>query len=222
MTEETQLSTEFRETDLVPSNDEHFKTMSSVRNYLPNLKLYSGQARAVQQGKITIAHWGLQKTKDEITDLGKTVDVIFFSYRYKAVEKVNGQYIAYYDPSSPEFKRTKAKAQADRNSGNMAGIEFLAWLPSIESFAIWFACSTSALDISKEVTACFGKGVTLSSKLVNWQEFTWHAPVQNLAATEVGRPAMEDLQAVGTAFRSPKKQTRETVDGLPDEEDDRR
>lgn len=208
MTETTEIST-FSPTDLIPAEDKYFDDLSSGKSFLPTLKLFAAQSKAVAANKIAMAHWGVQTSKTEIIDLGKNPDVIFYSHRYKAVEKVGGEYINYYDEKSENFKRTKAKAEADKQSGCMAGIEFLCWLPSLGKFAIYYANNTSALKISKEIRALYTKFSTLSSEFVEWKDFSWYAPKINLCSTDLTLPEMSQLESVGRWFLTPKESSKE-------------
>lgn len=224
MTEETELST-FNASALIPAEDTNLATVATRRAFLPNLKLFAAQSAAVIGGKIGMAHMGLQKSKDSIVDLGKTVDLIFYTYRYKAVEKVGGEYINYYhlanETFGDEFKRTTEKSK-DKNSGCMSGVEFLVWIPSQNEFAIYYANNTSALGIVKSITALLTKPATLGSELVKTKDFSWYAPTVTLCSTEVSQPQMAELQSVGQWFLSPKKSSKEVDEETTTTSNDRR
>lgn len=221
MSEETGLINTFNPTDLAPKDEDGFlKQLANKTSFLPSLKLFASQAAAVTQDKIAKAHYGIQRSKDDIIDLGKTPDVIFYARRYKAVEKVGGEYFSYYNHKSENFARAKEKSE-DRNSGSMCGIEFLVWVPSEKTFCGFYANNTSTLQIADKIIAMFGKAVTLGSKPVQWKTYNWYAPTIIACATDLELPDTNELQVVGNKFVNPKEADRE-VDTEADKNEDRR
>jgi hypothetical protein len=220
MTEQTGLAT--LSNDLVPEKDSFLKELTTSSAFTPTLKLFVSQSSIVAEGKFPMNHWGVQKSKDDIVDLGKNVDVIFYTRRYKAVEKVGGEYISFYDPQSEGFQRAKEKAKV-KNSGSLCGIEYLGWIPSLSMFVIYYANSWSALQIANEIIAMFNKPATMGSKPYASKTYKWVGPNIIACATELSGPTQEDLDAEAKKFLNPKSSTKEVdTDEAPAGAEDRR
>lgn len=204
MSETTLIKTENNEL-LLTDDDAAFASKAKTVGFLPTLKLFNSSAKAVKQNKIPMAHYGLVKNKDNIEDLGSNLDVIPVTHRFKAVEKVGDSYYSYYDDTSEAFKRTEATAAKDRQSGCMAGIEFLFWLPEASCFVLWYASTTSTLNIAKQVKAMYLKGVTLGVEYIETKKFSWHAPTIKACSTQLNVPSQDDLDAELNKFRNPKE-----------------
>lgn len=197
---------------LTTQDDKDFASLAKNLGFLPSFKLFNAQAKACQQRKITAGNFGLVKSKDDIVDLGPQTDVIPITHRLKAVEKAGDQYLSYYQRSSEGFERAKAKADADKNSGCMAGVEFLLWIPDHMTFALFYAFNTSNLAVADAIKALYLKATTFKSKFVETKKFSWFAPEVLICSTELITPEQDLLNSTVKAFRSPKEATVEVDD----------
>lgn len=195
---------------LIQTQDEkEFASLAKNLGFLPSFKLFNSQAKAVSRNIIAAAHFGLVKGKEDITDLGLQVDVIPICHRLKAVEKAGDEYLSYYNRNSEGFERAKAKADSDKMSGCMAGIEFLLWVPDQQTFALFYAFNTSGLAVADAIRALYLKAATFKGKFIETKKFSWWAPDVIACSTDLMIPEPELLNSTIKAFRNPKEATVE-------------
>lgn len=190
-------------------DDGDFKSLAKNVSFLAGFKLFNAQSGAVMRRKIAAAHFGLVKGKDDIHDFGDSVDIIPIAHRFKAVLKHEGEYLSYYKRKSEPFLRAEAMAKADKQSGCMAGIEFLIWIPELSVFSLWYCFTTSTLGAADSIQAQYLKPTTVKSRLVETKKFSWFEPEILRCSTELAPPTDEQLTDELTRFRNPKEATVE-------------
>jgi len=209
------------ENDLIPAealapakyvSDEHWDSLASSSTFLPRLQVMTGNSGLVSSGKISPGRLGLVKSKEEVEDLGNQIDCIPLSFRYKAMSfSDNGDVVSKFNPSDPEFKKIQEKSSI-QNSGCMAGIEFLLWLPNQDKFCTFYLASVSARKESANIRGLIGKGATIKTKFIESKRYKWHAPVVTVCSSPLDPPEMEALKEEMEKFNNPKESEVELAD----------
>lgn len=185
-------------------------------NFLPRLQLFTSNSDEVKRGNIGVATYGLVTGKDQLKPLGKTVLVVPLAWRAKAMTvKDVEKPLAYHKPQSPEFKAIRAKADADSNSGNMYGPEYLMWIPG-EGYVTFFMGSKTARNAATPVRALLPKpngslraGI-LNSVFIEAKGFSWHGPTISPSDQSFEGPPPETVLETITNFLNP-------VDSVPED-----
>lgn len=183
--------------------------LTSSSSFLPRIQLFVATSDAVQQGKIPIGHWGLVRG-EAINDLGDALNCWPLSWRFKAM-RLGDQIIAKHNPQDPEFQKIAAEAKIPNQQGALAGLEFLLYIPDVDSFATYFMANASARKEAPNLRALIGKPTTIESKFTKNAKGKWHAPVVLACQTPLDEPNMEALQPIIAAFINPKDSGIETA-----------
>lgn len=185
-------------------DDEAFRGLSGNNSFLPRLQLFGASSGVVKEGKIPMAHYGLVKGKDSLIDLGNEVDLIPLTYRFKAMEITGDEVFSFFKPKSPEFLRIQGLS-GEKDSGCMAGVEFLVWVPEHKEFATFYAANTSSKNEAPKIKQLLGKGSTFKVTYVKGKKNSWHAPVVLPCSTDISElPDTELLNTVVASFCDPK------------------
>ena len=187
-------------------DDSVFDDLAKASDFLPRLQLYS-KGKAIDKGKVRPGSYGIPMSKDDITDLGNSIDVLVLTRKPKAIDMGDTEaIISVYDPNSDEFKRIAAKS-AERDSHCMYGVTFLVFERSTGKFLEFFCGTKSSrgeagklyqyMPLSQnEIDAKGLEGVeahgplpvTLKSKLVEKGSFSWFVPVVQACSTPIELP----------------------------------
>jgi len=192
------------ETALVPAfenlpstqlgSDDGFDNLAKGGDFLGRLQLYS-KGSAINKELIAPGHWGIPEGDDQITDLGKTVDLIPLARRPKAIDLSDTDaIITNYDMESKEFDRIAASSM-EQNSGCMYGTSFLVFERTTCRFLEYFCGTKSTRSESKKIFPYLTmtaedltkRGLNgephgplpfrMNVKLVEKKKWSWHAPV---------------------------------------------
>jgi hypothetical protein len=153
--------------------------------FLPYLQLYGSNSEEAKRGLIPIANYGTVEGKEaKLTDCGKTILVVPCAWRSKAMwfKAPDGKPKAFHNQQSEQFKKIRAAADADSNSGNMYGPEYLFWFPAQKRFVTFFMGSKTARNAAGAVHALLPraggglKGGMLTGVLIDNGTHTWHGP----------------------------------------------
>lgn len=182
------------------SNDYAGYDRNAGSKYLAHLRLYTGTANAIATGMIGAGHFGAERRKDSISDLGTSINVIPFAIKDMALDtSQTGKPVRSFDAQSELFKDIQKKAASDGTSFKF-GTVFLMFEQSLGEWLDFFCAPPSWRDeVSDALRGFLGneergpKGVTLSSKLVGTAR-KWYMPV----VTECTTPFVNapDLDAV--------------------------
>jgi len=175
-------------------SDDGFDGLAKGGDFLGRLQLYS-KGSAINKELISPGHWGIPEGDDQITDLGKTVDVIPLARRPKAIDLSDTDaIITNYDMDSKEFRRIET-ASAEQNSGCMYGTSFLVYERTTGRFLEYFCGTKSTRSESKKIFPFLAvtaedivkRGLNvephgplplrMNVKLVEKKKWSWHAPV---------------------------------------------
>lgn len=213
-------------------SDDDFDAMSKSNDFLSRLQLFS-KGIAINKGLITPGSWGIPEGDDKLTDLGKTVDVIIFARRPKALDLHDTEAIlTSYDMKSKEFERIQA-ASGTQNSGCMYGPSFLVLERSSGRFLEWFCGTKTTRSEAKKMypfmrvteadiaarPALEGTQphdalpMTMNVKLCEKGTFSWHAPVVERCSTPFKNvPKIEKIIFEMERFLNPTDAGTESVD----------
>src|SRR5271157_4127225 len=190
--------------------DEQFDDLARGGDFIGRLQLFT-KGEAVNKGLIPPGHYGIPVSKDEVEDLGATVDVVPLARRPKALDMNDPDAIINsYDRDDPEFKRIEL-ASSDSESHCMFGVSFLVYEKSTERFLEFFCGSKSTRPEAKKLYPYMPltpadiearkldeephgpRPVTLSVKLAKNRKGSWHVPVVNKCSVPVKLPKDERL-----------------------------
>jgi hypothetical protein len=200
--------TDLNRTDLnLPApimSDAEFAEVSSPNKFLPRIQLMSSSSIAVTKRQIQGGNFGLTSGKD-LVDLGQQFDCWPLNVRPKALDMREKRPVSYFDSKSEQFAAIKA-ASTVQNSRCMWGPEFLLWLPSEGKFATYFFGNPThrraAPDLKALLTAPdFPKPATISSVLIETEQYVWHGPEIVECSTPFDLPSKEEILEQDKNFR---------------------
>ncbi len=162
---------------------EDVSAMLSGGDFLPYFRLYGSNTDACKEGKIGVAHFGME-IDSKITDAGAEVEVVILAIRPKAVQTGDSLIVEYHPDiedgkiTNTTFKHIMAQSKL-KDSGAMYGPELLLWIPSLTSYVTWHLNNATARREAKsaEIESLVGKAATLSVKLIDNGKYKWHGPV---------------------------------------------
>lgn len=210
--------------------DDTFAELAKGGDFLARLQLCS-KDKYVLGGKISPGSWGIPESAEEIVDLGKSVDVVPFARRPKAVDlNDKDAIITVYDMKSDEFKRIAAKS-LQQNSKCMYGPSFLIFERSSGRFLEWFCGSKSTRNVAGKMYPYLAltaediekrnlSGVephdalpfTMNTKLVEKRDFKWHVPVVVPCSVPFNDIPLAKIIREMERFLNPPAQAVEKVD----------
>lgn len=198
-------------------SDEAFAAIAAGADYLPRIQLMTGNSELVQEGKMNVGRYAFIRTKEDVVDLGKEVDVLVCAWRLKAMRVKDENIISVFDINDPEFMKIKNDSGI-KDSGALCGAEFLIWVPSQKSFATFYMASKSAKREAPAMRAHIDTAnnkpgpATLKSTLVDNGTYKWHAPIVNDCSTPFDLPTQDDFVENVNKFLNPPKNTVETAE----------
>ena len=181
--------------ELQSKYDSGFDEIASSTKFLPRLQLFTSNSEAVQTGKIPVAHYGLVKGKDNITDLGKSVLCMPLAYRAKALDTKANPIVAFHVQADPRFQAIVKRANANANSG----------------FVTFLMGSKSARNEAGAVRACIDKGMVLTANFIVGKEYKWHAPKAELSMQGISAPPPDRKGEILLDFLNPPDAEEEEV-----------
>lgn len=222
---------------VVQSADElrQLDSLAQSRSFTPRIQLYT-KGKAVDKGLISIGHYGIPKSADEIQDLGKSIDIIPFWRKAKAMDMSDtDNLIVSHDPNSEEFKRIVKLADSTQDSGCAYGPSYLVWERSTNAFyEIFFGTKSARYEspnVNKylPVTAAMIEAgstdekeprgaipLTLSAQYLERGRFSWYAPkAEDCLTPFVNLPSMDQLRAETERFFKPDEAGAKVVTEKP-------
>lgn len=183
-------------------------------SFLPYVQLFTGNSNAVQTGKITPGHYGIVRNK-EMTPIGNVLLCVPLAWRAVARNMNGDKPMSYFDPRSEKFQAVKARADADSNSGNMYGPEFVCWSPTHGFFTFMFG-SKSARNEAPAMKALLPSGgpprvAALGAQWIEGKEHSWWSPMVKLSAQSLPGLPVADVEQVVTDFLNPTDSKEEEV-----------
>ena len=199
-------------------SDEAYTELAKGGDFLKYVKLYT-KGEAIDAGRISPGHWGVPETKEEITDLGDSIDILPLARRPKALDSSDSSaIIVSYDEQSEDFKRI-VEQSTESNSNCQYGTSFLVLERFTGQFLeLWLNSKTSRPEarkifdylplnqarIDRLVAAAEAAGklapelvphgpipVTVKVRLAKNKRFSWHAPSVVKCSTPMKVPSTE-------------------------------
>ena len=189
----------------------------SRMSFFPRLQLFTSNSEQCKQGKIGVATYGLIKGKDELVPLGKNVIAVAIAWRAKAMFVKSDPPLAYHNAKSEEFQAIKKRADADSNSGNLYGPEFLLYIEE-HGFVTFFMGSKTARNEAGAVKALLPgadgrlKCGNFGSVYITGKEHSWHGPKVVVSAQTIALPEQAALDAAVADFLNPVDSTAESAE----------
>lgn len=212
MTDE--LSTENQNTliptDIGGSHTENALSIANTVDYLPRIKLCQGQAKEVLKKHVAAGgNYALVRGKDDIEDLGDSIDVLICSGRPKAM-RTGEQMITIFEEESDEFKKIMTDSKT-KNSGCFYGPEYLVYIPAAESFATLFMNNPTMRKRASHVHARLRNAATISTTLIENPEYSWFGPSVSDCSSPLVLPDVDIIRKAVDKYESEKSSQIETV-----------
>ena len=204
------------ETNFIPANigGSRAETALSVaknQDYLPRIKLCQGNAKEVLQKKIAAGgNYALVKSKDDLEDLGPSIDLVVCSGRPKAM-RTGDQIIVVLDQESEEFKKIVAESKV-KDSGCFYGPEYLVYIPVAETFATLFMNNPTMRREAPAVHARLRKAATITTHLIEGKLHTWFGPKCSDCSSPLNLPELSVVTSFVEAFENEESSQIETVE----------
>lgn len=198
--------------------------ISNDTGFLARIQLY-GKGKAVDKKLIPSGHYGSPASKEEIVDLGDSIDVIPFARRAKAIDMSDRENIKVsYDQTSDLFKYIKAQSTV-KDSSCQFGVSYLVFERSTGKFYEFFCGTKSAKKESAKINTYLPKfmggakdnavPMQLSAKLCEKGDWTWFAPKAGDCPTPFTAddlPPVEKIKQQIEDFLSPNEEAVEVAD----------
>ena len=201
----------------VVQDDASISSLTKTADYLPQIRIYGSEATIVKEGKFPMGHLGCYFTQDNIADLDTQFDCLVIAYRPRASLFGGDQPISYYGKVvdgewtySDSFISTKERAMAKEQS-YLVGLEFLFWVPSIKTFALFFMGNPTLRRESPNLKALVEKAATLKIKLIKTSKHTWHGVEVLNCKVPFDLPDSEALNQEVAKFYNPVDSSVEVV-----------
>jgi len=190
--------------------DESITSLTKTADYLPQIRIYGSEAEIVKEGKFPMGHLGCYFSQDNVVDLDTECDFLVVAYRPRASLFGGDQPISYYGKIvdgdwsySTSFLDTKKRAMAKEKS-YLVGLEFLLWVPTIKTFALFFMGTPTLRRESPNLLALEGKAAILKIKLIKTAKYTWHGVEIVECKVPFDLPEAETLQVQVNKFYKPE------------------
>lgn len=208
-------------------DDDIYAELAKGSDFIKSMKLYT-KGKAIDKGLIGPGRYGVYEGKEEITDLGKVIDLLVLARRPFAIDMSDRENIVRcYDTSDPVFADIRARS-GERDSGCQAGVDLLVFERSTATFYTWFMGSKSALKAASELYGYMPVSeaqaeklgveprgpvpATCSVKLIEGR-FSYHVPViQKCSTPFTNLPAEEAIVETITKFLNPRTDKVEEAD----------
>ena len=217
-------------------SDEDYAELTEGGEFLGSIKLCSTD-KYVKRNLIPNGHFGIPRSKDDIDDLGESIDILPLASRPKAVDMSDkSAVVESYDPSSAVFKDIKLRSTV-KDASCMCGLSFLVLERSTGQFFEYFfgsssshreaklvlgCCPLTQIDFDRKVAAGVDMGdvtphgacpVTLKSKYIETAKFSWYGPVATKCSQPFGKlPSMEAVSRTILKFMTVKSGGVEKVE----------
>jgi hypothetical protein len=183
----------------------------------------TNKAADVGLGKINANHYAI-KSGEALTDLGKEVIIVPFTWRPTALDlSKEGKIVSSHEQNSELFQDIQ-KRSFGADSGCLFGPEYLVWVPSQRSFCTLLFGSKSHRNVAKVFNGFLPQNgqlqsVILKSKPAQKDKFVWQVMdpflyPNGIAAEDL--PSPEELQDALNKFLNPPKADQvEVANGTP-------
>ena len=191
-------------------SDDQFADLAKGGDYIGRLQLFT-KGEAVNKGLVLPGHYGIPVSKDEVENLGVSVDIVPLARRQKAIDMSDlDAVVSVYDRNDAEFQRIETASTAS-DSHCMFGVSFLVYERSTERFLELFFGTKSTRPEAKKLYPFLPltpadiqarklneeprapRPVTLTVKLAKNKNGSWHVPVVTMCSVPVKLPNVDRL-----------------------------
>lgn len=201
----------FEEAGLVTTDAQlaALEVMKKSPKYLPRLQLAASSSELVKNRKCMAGDWVIPNG-EECTILGDSIDVMPLAVRSKSVDmrkKAQGIILTSYDPTSEVYLDTMAGKKFVYHGHSYLVLE----RKTGELYELYFgnASGREESDKLKSFLARPGRAprvATVSARLVNGSEFSWHVPVITKCSEPITKgPDMASILKEKVKFLNPKE-----------------
>lgn len=187
-------------------------TFTRTSEFLPQIRVYGGEASIVKEGKFPIGHFGLYFTPENIIDLGEQFDCLIIDWRPRASIVSGDSPISFFGKFnneakewefSKEFIEIKNRAMS-KEKGYLVGLEYLIWVPSVQKYGLFLMGNPTLRRESANVKALVGKAATLKTKVIKTSQYTWHGCKAFPCTTPFDVPDKDGIVEEVVKFREPQ------------------
>lgn len=202
-------------------DDDVFNNLAIQGNFLPRVQLYTSKSSYVEKGIMPANTWGIVKGKDKIEELGQTFVAYPLATRPMALDLSGEKAVAYYNPTSAEFKDCVQKS-AVQNSQRMAGNQFLIYIKD-HGYATLFCASKSAKAMAPHVRKLIHNFVQFGSHTVDTGKWVYRAPDVVLSNVQFDLPDVDDMKQQASDFINVTAvvETEKDLEGLNSDDNNR-
>lgn len=194
--------------------DDLFNQITAGTDFFPRIQLMGGNSGLVLDGKATVGNYCFIRTKEDFSDLGKEIDILVCAMRLKAM-RIGDEVVSVFDPDDPEFGKIWTESKI-KDSGCLAGPEFLFYLPEKQEFVTFFMASKTASKVAPTVRTYIADGspspCTLKAVLITTKKYKWHGPVVTDCSTPFSPPDQDAFIEALDKFQNPPENEVESVD----------
>ena len=185
-------------------------TVANNQDYLPRIKLCQGNGKEVLKKYVASGgNYALIKSKEDIEDLGDSIDLLICSGRPKAM-RTGDQIIIMCEEESDEFKKIMSESKV-KNSGCFYGPEYLVYIPAAQTFATLFMNNPTMRREAKAVHSRLRQAATITSHLIENEDFAWFGPKCGDCSVMLDIPELDEIETTVKKFEDEKSSQIETV-----------
>ena len=186
-------------------------TVANNQDYLPRIKLCQGNGKEVLKEFVARGgNYALIKSKDDIEDLGDSIDLLICSGRPKAM-RTGDQIITMFEEESDEFKKIMSESKV-KNSGCFYGPEYLVYIPAAQTFATLFMNNPTMRREAGAVHSRLRQAATITSHLIENEDFAWFGPKCGDCSSPLNIPDLDEIETAVKKFEDEKSSQIETVE----------
>lgn len=201
--------------DVGGSKADNALVVANNQDYFPRIKLCQGNAKEVLKEFVAKGgNYALVKGKDDIEDLGNSIDLVICSGRPKAM-RTGDQIITVFEEDSDEFKKIMAESKT-KDSGCFYGPEYLVYIPAAGTFATLFLNNPTMRREAGAVHARLKCAATLSTHLIETEDYSWFGPKCGDCSSPLDLPELDEIKATVDKFENEKSSQIQTVDDKND------
>ncbi len=189
--------------------------VANNKDYFPRMKLCQGNAKEVLKQFVSKGgNYALVKGKDEVEDLGDSIELVICCGRSKAM-RTGDQIITVFEAESDEFKKIMSESKV-KDSGCFYGAEYLVYIPAAGTFATLFLNNPTMRREAGAVHSRLKQAATLTSHLIEGKEHTWFGPKCGDCSSPLDLPELDEIKATVDKFENEKSSQIQTVDDKND------
>lgn len=180
----------------------------SRAGFLPRLQFMTSNTEQIKDGSYEgLNTYALCKQK-VYTNLGKTILYMPIAWRAKAMFLKSDPPLAYHKQTSPEFIAIRDAANANSNSGNIYGPEFLVWVDG-QGYATFYFASKTARNEAPNLAAFLPgpdgvlKTVVGGGALIESKDYKWWGTTTALSSQKIPGPPLDTYEMVVREFLTP-------------------